>query len=395
LALLLGAHMRLLNGEGSDEEAYQRGRELQQRPIHWDDTSPVLGMWPILHDRFGEALALYEWGHERTLAEGDVTSLQGGLVRRAEIACWTGDWEAADRLAAECIELADRTASSAFLGSSLFARGLVDAHLGRLDEARAAGLQVVDLFVSSLQRSLGWWLLGFVAFSAGDVALANEHYSRAQEIVDSLGQREPARFRFQPDHLEAVIELGDLARARAMLEALDERAAVFPRPWILATSARCRALLLAAEGDLPAARGAAADSLTHHERLEMPFERARTLLVEGRILRRLKQKRDARTVLAEAVREFERLGAATWQARAEAELRRTATRRAPDELTPTERRIAELAAAGLANPEIAARVFVSRKTVEANLGRVYRKLGITSRAQLARALDAGAGEPIS
>ena len=127
----------------------------------------------------------------------------------------------------------------------------------------------------------------------------------------------------------------------------------------------------------------------------MPFERARTLLVEGRILRRLKQKRDARTVLADAAREFERLGAATWQARADAELRRTATRRAPDELTPTERRIAELAAAGLANPEIAARVFVSRKTVEANLGRAYRKLGITSRAQLARALDAGAGEPIS
>ena len=395
LSLLLGAHMRLLNGEGSDEEAYQRGRELQERPIDWDDTSPVLGMWPILHDRFGEALALYEWGHERTLAEGDVTSLQGGLVRRAEIACWTGDWEAADRLAAEGVELADRTATSAFLGSSLFARGLVDAHLGRLDEARDSGQRIVDLHISSLQRSLGWWVLGFVAFSAGNVSLADAHYSRAQEIVDSLGQREPARFRFQPDHIEAVVELGDLPRASAMLEALDARAEVFPRPWILATSARCRALLLAAEGDLPGARAAAADALTHHERLEMPFERARTLLVEGRILRRLKQKRDARTVLAEATREFERLGAATWQARAEAELQRTATRRAPDELTPTERQIAELAASGLANPDIAARVFVSRKTVEANLQRAYRKLGITSRAQLARALDARANDPIS
>lgn len=395
LSLLLGAYMRLLKGEGSDEEAYRRGRELQGRPIDWDDVSAVLGMWPVLHDRFAEALALYEWGLERSLAEGDVTAVQGTLLRQAEIACWTGDWETADRLAAEGVELADRTASSAYLGSALFARGLVDAHLGRLDEARDSGQRIVDLLVSSLQRSLGWWVLGLVAFSAGDAALADEHYSRAQEIVDSLGQREPARFRFQPDHLEAVIELGNLGRARSMLEALDERAAVFPRPWILATSARCRALLLAAEGDLPAARDAAADALTHHERLAMPFERARTLLVEGRILRRLKQKRDARTVLEEAAREFERLGATTWQARAEAELRRTATRRAPDELTPTERRIAELATTGLANPEIAARVFVSRKTVEANLGRVYRKLGITSRAQLARALDAGKDEPIS
>jgi DNA-binding CsgD family transcriptional regulator len=395
LSLLLGAYMRLLKGEGSDEEAYQRGRELQKRAIDWDDVSPVLGMWPVLHDRFAEALALYEWGLERSLAEGDVTAVQGTLLRQAEISCWMGDWETADRLAAEGVELADRTASSAFLGSALFARGLVDAHLGRLDEARDSGRRIVDLLFSSLQRSLGWWVLGFVALSAGDAALADEHYSRAQEIVDSLGQREPARFRFQPDHIEAVVELGDLGRARAMLEALERRAEVFPRPWILATSARCRALLHAAEGDLPAARAAAAAALTHHERLEMPFERARTLLVEGRILRRLKQKRDARTVLAEAAHEFERLGATVWQARAEAELRRTATRRAPAQLTPTERRIAELAASGLANPEIAARVFVSRKTVEANLGRVYRKLGITSRAQLARALDAGAGEPIS
>jgi DNA-binding CsgD family transcriptional regulator len=395
LSLLLGAYMRLLNGEGSDEEAYVRGRELQRRPIDWDDTSPVVGMWPVLHDRFAEAVALYDWGRERSLAEGDVTAVQGTLLRQAEIACWTGDWETADRLAAEGIDLADRTASSAYLGSALFARGLVDAHLGRLDEARDAGQRIVDVLVSSLQRALGWWVLGFVALSAGDAALADEHYSRAQQIVDSLGQREPARFRFQPDHLEAVIELGDLGRARAMLDALDARAEVFPRPWILATAARCRALLLAAEGDLPAARAAATAALAHHERLEMPFERARTLLVEGRILRRLKQKRDARAVLEEAAREFGRLGAATWQARAEAELRRTATRRAPDELTPTERRIAELAAAGLANPEIAARVFVSRKTVEANLGRVYRKLAITSRAQLARALDARADEPIS
>ena len=395
LSLLFGAYLRLVNGEGSDEEAYERGCELQVREIDWDDTSPVLGMWSIFHDRFAEALAWYEWGAERSLSEGDVTSEQGGLVRQTEIRCWTGDWEEADRLAAEGIELADRTASSAFLGSALFARGLVDAHLGRLDEARDSGQRIVDLLVSSLQRSLGWWILGFVALSAGDVAAADEHYTHAQEIVDSLGQREPARFRFQPDHLEAVVELGDLGRARAMLEALEKRTEVFPRPWILATSARCRALLLAAEGDLPAALEAAADAMTHHEQLEMPFERARTLLVQGRILRRLRQKREARAVLAEAAGEFERLGAATWHARAEAELRRTATRRAPDELTPTERRIAELAAAGLANPEIAARVFVSRKTVEANLGRAYRKLGITSRAQLARALDARAGEPIS
>jgi DNA-binding CsgD family transcriptional regulator len=393
-SLLLGAYLRLLNGEGDDEAAYRRGRELQERPIDWDDTSPVLGMWPLVHDRFAEARGFYERGLGRSQSAGDVTSVQGTLVRLTEIACWTGGWADADRLADECMALADRTASAAFSGSSLYARGLVDAHLGRLDEARAAGAEIVATSGPTTQGALGHWLLGFVALSVGDAVTADREYARAQAIVDAQGQREPARYRFQPDHLEAVVELGDVERARAMLEAFEQRAAIFPRPWILATSARCRALVAAGEGDLPAAAVAASEAIARHDELEMPFERARTLLVRGRILRRLKQKLDARAAFDEAHEAFARLGAARWTETASAELRRLATRRAPDELTPTERQIAVLAATGLSNPEIAARVYVSRKTVEANLARAYRKLGISSRAQLGRAL-AGDAEPIS
>jgi DNA-binding CsgD family transcriptional regulator len=275
----------------------------------------------------------------------------------------------------------------------LYARGLVDAHFGRLEEARSVGERIVETFGPTIQGASGHWVLGFAALSIGDAAGADEQYSQTQAIIDAQGQREPARFRFQPDHLEAVVELGDLARARAMLDSLEARAAVFRRPWILATSARCRALLLAAEGDLETADAAAVDALHHHERLEMPFERARTLLVRGRILRRLKRKREARAALEEALATFDRLGAATWMQVATTELRRVATRRAPDDLTPTERQIAELAAAGHSNREIATRAYVSPKTVEANLGRIYRKLGIASRAQLGRALDQEA-EPI-
>ena len=393
-SLLLATYLRLLNGEGDDEAAYRRGRELQQRAIDWDDTSPVLGMWPVLHDRFSEARTFYEVGLERSQSEGDVTSVQGTLVRLAEIACWTGDWDDADRVADECMALADRTSSSALLGSSLFVRGLVDAHLGRLEEARAAGEETVTAFGGTTQGALGHWLLGFVALCRGDPAMADLEYRRAQEIVDAQGQREPARYRFQPDHVEVVVEVGDLARAGELLAQLEQRAAVFPRPWILATNARCRALLAAADGELTAAAVAAEQAIAQHEQLEMPFERARTLLVQGRILRRLKQKRDARAVLEEALAVFENLGALTWVQITESELSRLATRRAPDELTPTERRIAKLAASGLSNPEISTRVYVSRKTVEANLARVYRKLGISSRAQLGQAL-AGESKPIS
>jgi DNA-binding CsgD family transcriptional regulator len=312
------------------------------------------------------------------------------LLRLAEIACWTGDWDEADRFAAEGMELADRIGSTAYLGGALYARGLVDAHLGRVDAARTAGERIVALFPAHLQHqaAVGHWVLGFVALSLGDAAGADVEYTRADDAVSRYGQREPARFRFHPDHVEAVVELGDLPRARELLRKLEQRAAVFPRPWILATGARCRALVLAAEGDLDAAHAAADEALEHHERLEMPFERARTLLVQGVILRRLKQKRRARVVLEEAAAELERLGSPFWLGRARAELSRVAARRADEGLTPTELRIARLAADGLSNPEIAAQAFVSRKTVEANLARAYRKLGISSRAQLGRALDA-------
>ena len=159
-------------------------------------------------------------------------------------------------------------------------------------------------------------------------------------------------------------------------------------PWSLAVSARCRALLLAAEGEPERAEALLEQALVDHERCPMPFELARTLLAQGQVLRRGRKKLQARAALEQAATLFEQLGGAPWAARAREEVRRTAARSAPDELTPTELRIAHLAATGLTNDAIAAEVFVTRKTVEANLGRVYRKLGIRSRAQLARALDA-------
>jgi DNA-binding NarL/FixJ family response regulator len=107
------------------------------------------------------------------------------------------------------------------------------------------------------------------------------------------------------------------------------------------------------------------------------------------VLRRRKRKRDARSSLEQARTIFAALDARAWVERTEAELRRVTVRSAPESLTSTELRIAQLAAAGLSNPEIATRVFVARKTVEATLARAYRKLGISNRSQLDRALREG------
>ncbi len=156
------------------------------------------------------------------------------------------------------------------------------------------------------------------------------------------------------------------------------------RPRALACGARCRGLLHAALGDLPAALHALEQAVTEHERLPVPHERARTLLVLGTIQRRMKQRAAARTTLEEAAAAFDAIGSAAWAARARAELARIGGRGPrTGGLTATESRVAELVAAGRSNREAAAELFVSVRAVEANLSRIYAKLGVRSRTELA------------
>jgi DNA-binding CsgD family transcriptional regulator len=225
--------------------------------------------------------------------------------------------------------------------------------------------------------------LGFVAICRDDATEADRQLSRADEIMQAAGVGEPARHRFHGDHVEAVVASGDLDRAAGLVDRMERRVAVAPYPWLVAVTARSRAILAMAQGDLDAASVAFGRALAVHATLPMPFERARTLLWQGRLLRRRKEKLQARVVLAEAEKIFADLGAPVWAERAAAELRRLGLQRGSvGELTPTEERIARLVASGLTNKEVAAAAFVTVKTVEANLSRIYRKLGIHSRREL-------------
>jgi DNA-binding CsgD family transcriptional regulator len=155
----------------------------------------------------------------------------------------------------------------------------------------------------------------------------------------------------------------------------------------MATAARCRALLLAARGDTPSAIQALDEALGHHERLAMPFELGRTLLVMGQMQRRAKRKAAAKQHLQQALGIFESLPAPLWVQRARADLSRIGLPPpAPLALTATEERVADLAASGHTNRQVAQALFLSPRTVEANLARVYRKLGVSSRAQLGAAM---------
>ena len=217
---------------------------------------------------------------------------------------------------------------------------------------------------------------GDVAFHAriravadGNDDAADQALTRMRALIESIGVSEAPLDRSEPFHIESLLVLGEVERARAVLERLEQRGRAFPRLWISTTLPRARALLLAAEGDTAGAL-AEIEKLDLEAAARIPFELGATLLVTGRLHRRVNHKRAAAESLQQALELFERLGAPAWAERARAELGRVGLRhRPPNELTATELRVAELAATGLTNREVATAAFMSPKTVEANLSR--------------------------
>jgi DNA-binding CsgD family transcriptional regulator len=229
------------------------------------------------------------------------------------------------------------------------------------------------------------WTLGLVALSEGDLAAAESRYADATRRLRAIGFRDPGSFRFGPDHVEVSIGLGELERAEALLVDLERADATIPRPWLAAGIERGRGMLIAARGSL--ADGIAIVEAAAGREATAPFDRARTRYALAQLLRRANRRKDAEASLAVALETFERLGAAAWASRTRAEIARLGLRHGSDtDLTPTERRVAELTASGMTNRQVAGALFISAKTVEANLARVYRKLGIGSRAELGRAM---------
>lgn len=334
------------------------------------------------------ARAALERQHAWDVDRGLETTRWEAIVYLAELECRAGNLERAERYAEECDEILLEAGLEAARECSLFAKALVEAHLGRVDRCRAhaeEGLRLAerhdDVFYLIANRSV----LGFLELSLGDAARAHEWLAPLPDIVERMGLREPGVFPFVPDLVEALVSLGRADDAEPHVGLLEERSRTADRPLGRATAARCRALLAAARGDPTGALEHVSLALREHERCPQPFELARTLLVQGALLRRARRRRDAGVALGRALDIFQRVGAVLWAERARSERARAgAGTGAPDDLTPSERRVADLAVQGRTNREIADALFLSVKTVEANLSRVYRKLGVRGRAELAR-----------
>lgn len=374
----------IMLGQGAQPELFERWRELEAAAGPEAPKSPIALIYFHSVDDFEGARARHaiedKWYRER----GDDIQRAERLAHLGFVELRAGRWDLAERYVEDgCAAIAQLETPGPW-AMCFRLRSLVDACRGRTGRARATVLPLVAeaertgrLFWEALLLSS----LAFVEFAEGDHRAVDEAVTRMRERLDIIGTRDFVPDRSEPFHIEALVTLDELGRARQALERLEERGRIFPRLWITATLPRARALVLAAEGDLAAAL-AALEELDLEAASKLPFDLAWTLLVEGRLHRRAKQKRAAADALRQALEIFERLGAPAWVAQTSAELARVGLRRAPAELTATELRVAELAAAGLTNREVASAAFMSPKTVQANLTRVYRKLGIRSRAEL-------------
>lgn len=388
-ALKAYAESELVLGRGITRAVVERAMALQttQRPNRVSDRVEVaLGWWLVWTDELVEARRRLEAGYRAAVDEGDESSLPQvtGWLRELELRA--GNLQRARAYAQEQLDAAEEQGEALWVAVARGRRSLVEAHLGLVDESRAdaeAALAVAEASSDPGLALLCEWALGFLALSRGELADAADWLARADATHEGIGLVEPGYARFQADLAEALVGLGRLDEAEAHLGRYEERARATDRPSALAGAARSRALLHGARGEGAEALLALEEARRALERVEMPFERARMLLVAGMVLRRLRRRGEARKALEEARRVFDELYAVTWRARAETELARVGHRRhETGELTDTELQVATLAAEGLRNREIAERVFLAPKSVEDVLARVYRKLDIRSRAEL-------------
>jgi DNA-binding NarL/FixJ family response regulator len=391
-----------LIGAGYDEGAITEAVELE-RP---DDDCPVELRPALIAGHLGLYTTSFEQARShlyplcaRLRERGEESSLASPLTAIAWLECWAGDFEAARRAAEEAVSTAELSGTQAVRAHALAHAALADAHAGREESCRqrvAAALSEMDRAGYGVVAVWALSALALLELSLGNAAAATEAFEPLLAFFEHQPPAEPIRSFFLPDAIEALIGVGELERARRLTQYLHERGQALRRPWALATSARCAALLHAAERDLAAAQRSIDEALAHHEQLSLPLERARALLTKGQLERRAKHWAAARAALEDAAVICQEIGATLWSARVHSELRRLGSRRKHEGLTETEERVAALVASGLTNREVAAAAFMSQKTVEANLSRIYRKLGIRSRAELALQLlnrEAARNEP--
>jgi DNA-binding CsgD family transcriptional regulator len=266
-------------------------------------------------------------------------------------------------------------------------RAEIDAHVGRAAEARGRLETVIAEYDKIGDRRANWLAraaLGALNLADRKAGPAARELLAARDLAGEIGMQDPVTLASLVDEVEAAAEADLLDQAEeAFLSAQNLR---IQPDWGAPLLLRANAVVAARRGRLEAAESSLARALA--EATTLPLQRARTLLALGSVQRRLRRRSAARATLQDALASFEELGAELWAANTRDELGRIGGRRpSTGELTPSERRIAELVAEGKTNKEVAAALVIADRTVESALTRIYDKLDVRSRTELARKLS--------
>jgi DNA-binding NarL/FixJ family response regulator len=343
--------------------------------------------------QFDEAAVLFEL--EATAAEtAGVEPVE--VVARAHLAeaqLRAGRWAEALADARVALDHARQAADRQIVGAVSCVVGMAEALSGSHEVARslaAAGLESAEELADFWWTIGGRSVLGLIALAEDDVLGAVETLEPAWALMRERRLGDLSIFPVAHVLGEALVACGRTDDALRVATALRE-CPVGEQPWCRAMANRIAALVAAAQDDPDAARKLIAAALEAHADLPEPFEHARTVHLLGRIERSNRNWGAARAAFLEALERFDQLGAARWAEKTTADLARLPGRRPadPTALTTREREVSELVAAGLSNKEIAARLFLSVRAVEANLSKAFAKLGVRSRAELAGRLNRG------
>ena len=384
--------LAMLRGDGFDEASMQRALRLDEpgadtpMPFRATTNTALVAAWSGQLDR-----ARFELGGlgRRCRERGEEHEQLYVGFHSSLVEVWRGDFCAASELVREVTERAQQLGGDVPSAMAAAVQAALDAYAGRVQDARLNGRAALELSRRCGSDSLSRSAIATLAFLESSLG----NHAAVAALVEPLLQADDERPRateiataaYLPDAAEALINLGRFDEAEVLIGRLERNGRRLERPWMLAVGGRCRAKLSAAFGEVDPAIRAAEQAMTHHDQLPMPFERARTQLLLGQLQRRQRRKEPSVATLTAALDCFEALHTPLWADRARAELARANPGASTGTaLTPSERAVAELAGAGMNNRDVAASLYISPKTVEASLTRVYRKLNIRSRAELGR-----------
>lgn len=399
LSTALGMHeiLGFLAGRGFDTVTIQRAVDLEDESLPLPVAFLPSIQRALLRGWTGEldhAREVLRAAGQRCIALGQEGELVFVAFSQALMDIWRGDLAKVAQAGDETFDLASQLGGDFPMFIALTIRGAAAAYAGRVDEATTDLDEAIAVAQRCGSMRMSEWpvsLRGFVEISRGDHRAALHIFEPLLAILQTFPDAtEIIAASYVPEAIEALVGVGQLVDAERYIDILERNGHRLDRAWMLAAASRCRAMLLATRGDVGAATELAERAMVEHERLPMPFERARTQLILGQLQRRQRQREVGNATLREALQTFERLGTDLWAHRAKAELARAISGRQRSEgLTPSERRVAELAVTGMTNRDIASALFISPKTVEVNLSRIYRKLKVRSRVELYRAWQPG------